>query len=246
MKKSLLVASLLCGTLLSAGEFEIGLGAQLIKPDGKFKYGKSSTATEIDLKSDLGIDDRKVSAKPYMQYSFGSHKIFANYEYYSADSTELLNKNINFDNKVYATGTNLYSKLEYNWFQTGYRYKALKKKDSYSLGVGVDVNVIDLKTELKNNTNSSSFDETLPLPTIALEGDVNIHNSLALVGKASFLPAGKVDYQEYYGGAKWECLLVDNVILNAGYQYKKLDLDVDDIDGHLDFSGFYIGAGYRF
>jgi hypothetical protein len=246
MKRSLLVAALLSGSILSAGEFEIGLGAQLIKPDGKFKYGSSSTSTEIDLSEDLGIDDQKASLKPYVQYTFGKNRVFANYEYYSADSTERLNKNIEFDNKVYAAGTNLYSKLEYNWFQTGYRYLALDKKESYSLGVGADINVIKMKMELNNNIQDAGFDETVPLPTLVADGTVNIYKSVALKAKAALMLTGKVDYQEYYGGATWECALIDNVILNAGYQYKRFDMDVDDFDGNLDFSGFYVGAGYRF
>eukprot|EP01022_Parablepharisma_sp_SALTPOND_P010666 TRINITY_DN143987_c0_g1_i1.p1 TRINITY_DN143987_c0_g1~~TRINITY_DN143987_c0_g1_i1.p1 ORF type:complete len:306 (-),score=10.78 TRINITY_DN143987_c0_g1_i1:50-898(-) len=246
MKRSLIVVALLSGSLLSAGEFEMGLGAQLIKPDGKFKYGSSSTSTEVDLSEDLGIDDQKVSIKPYLQYTFGKNRVFANYEYYSSDSTERLNKNIEFDNKIYSAGTNLYSKLEYNWFQTGYRYLALDKKESYSLGVGADINVIKMKMELNNNIQNASFDETVPLPTLVADGRVNIYKSLALKGKAAFLPTGKVDYQEYYGGLTWECAFIDNAILNAGYQYKRLDMDVNDMDGHIDFSGLYVGAGYRF
>ena len=43
-----------------------------------------------------------------------------------------------------------------------------------------------------------------------------------------------------------QCFLIDNGQCRLGYQSKKLDVDIDDFDGELKFSGAFLGFNYKF
>lgn len=244
MKRIILVLAA-WATVLSADQLSFEAGAQFLKPGGDFKYGGAGS-TDIKVKDDLGMDDYETSFKPEIKYETGDHEVFANYQYFDAKNTSNINKNITFAGKVYTVGTNTKSEINYQWTTAGYRYKFVNAKGVYVVAAGIDLNYIDLKVQMDSALQNDSYKKSQFGPGIGLDAAFYIYKSLHVDAKVAMQPFGDKAYENYYGGLKWDCLLLEGAYIRAGYEYKHLKLDQSSFDGDLTFQGPYAGVGYVF
>jgi len=243
--KKILILSLAASSLLFAGEFGVEVGAQQSKLKADFAYGDSSLRTKVD-ENDLGLDDKQTSIKPRLYYKSGNHTIDFDFEALDFSGSNLLTKTINFDDKVYTIGSKVDSTLEIDWYRLGYKYKVLGDEKSY-LNLGLDLNILDTDVGLKSSTINSSYSETIPLPTLVLSGNYSINDRVGVEAKFAGMSLGSNgNYTEIFAGVNMQCFLIDNGQWRLGYQSKKLEVDIDDFDGELKFSGAFLGFNYKF
>lgn len=243
MKRIFLVLVVLA-TFVNADSLSIEAGAQFMKPGGKFQYGNG--ATDIKVRDDLDMDDYETSFKPQITYETGNHQVFANYQYFDGKSTSDINKNITFAGKVYTVGASTKSEIDYQWTTAGYRYKFVNVPGVYVFAAGVDLNYIDLKVEMDNALQNNKYSKEQFGPGAGLDAAFYIYKSLHVDARIAMQPFGDRSYENYYGGLKWDCLLLDGAYVRAGYEYKHLKMETSSFDGDLNFQGPYVGVGYAF
>lgn len=245
MKKAIFL-SLVSASILTAGDLGVELGVSQTNLEADFEYGNAATRTKVD-EDLLGLDDKVTNIKPRVYYTSGNHTFDFDYESLDFSGSNTLTKNVVFDDKTYAINTNVRSTMEFDWYRLGYKY-SLVNNDNSNLKAGIDLNILDTNVGLDSDlTAASNYSETIPLPTLVLNGKYSFNENFAIEGKFAGLTAGsKGSYTEAFAGLNIKCLLLDNAHWRLGYQTKKLEIDVDDFDGELKFSGGFIGFNYKF
>lgn len=245
--KKVVLSSLIVASSMMAGDLQVELGYQQNKFDADFAYGNSNTRTVVS-ESDIGLEEKDSTVKPRLFYMSGNHTFDFDYESLDFSGSKNITRTIVFDDKTYTAGANVQSTLEIDWYRFGYRYKVLGDEKSY-LNLGLDINL--LKTDVGLDASalniSSNYSETLPVPTLVINGNYSINDMFGIEGKFAGISAGsKASYTEYFAGVNMKCLLLEGGKWKLGYQAKNLEVDVDDFDGELDFKGVYLGFNYTF
>lgn len=244
MKKAVVMSTFAAASLVAA-EFGIEAGYQQNKLSGDFAYGIEGQRTEVSPE-EIGLDDGSGTLKPRVYIKSGAHTFDFDYEAIDHSGSKTLQKTITFNEQTYNVGADVTSTYEMNWFRAGYRYNLHEDEKSYA-NIGLDLHIIDTEVGMKTTGIDEQFSETIPLPTLTVAGSYKFTEMVGAEAKLSGITAGdKGSYVEVYGGLNLDCLLVENGMWRAGYQYKNLDVDVDDFDGDLKMDGVYVGFNYRF
>lgn len=252
MKKTvkLCLASLIAitgtATTLSANDFGVELGVQKTTLDADFAYGSKNTRTKVS-ENELGLDRDNTTVIPSIFYKSGKNKLDFSFQSYDFNGYKRITKSIVYDNKTYIAGTNVSTTFKMDWYKLGYRYDLLED-DLYSLRVGTDVNLVKTKIELVSDiSGTKKFDELLPLPTLAVEGDYKFNKNFGVEGKISAMSIGsKATFSDLYVGLTAKLPLIENTKWKLGYQKKTIDVDSGDFDGKLAYKGVYLGVNYKF
>jgi hypothetical protein len=206
-----------------------------------------NTRTVIS-KDDLGLKSSDISVKPTLFYENNDHKFSLDYEKLDFSGSKTLTKDIIFNNKTYNVNTNIKSTMEFDWYRVGYAYKLLNNSSS-TLSLGLDLHIVDADIGIKDSTGTinESYSETIAIPAISLDGSYMINDTFGIDGKVSGIKVGsKASYTQYYAGVSAKCVFIENATWKAGYQYKKIDINIDDFDGDLKFKGLYLALNYKF
>lgn len=157
-----------------------------------------------------------------------------------------LNKSIDFNGETYAVNMPIESTLKLDWYRLGYRYSIVETGKA-NLAIGANIHIIKADIGLVSAATSDFYSQTVGLPILALNGSYQINSMFGIEGMISGITAGSSgNYVQMYGGITANCLLVKNGMWRLGYQYKKLSIDIDDLDGDLKFQGAYLGYRYKF
>lgn len=246
MKKTTLL-SLVTVTSLMASDFGIEIGAQKNKLDADIAYGNAVTRTTV-TENELGLKNSDTNVKPRLYYTTENHTFDLDFQSMDFSGSNTLTRTIVFDNRTYTANATVNSTLELDWYRFGYRYSVINDNNT-KLSIGADINIIDTDIGLNapSLNLSSSYSETIPLPTLVIEGNYAINDMFGIEAKAAGITAGsKAKYTEFYAGININCLLIENGQWRLGYQSKKFEVDIDDFDGELSFNGAYLGFNYKF
>ncbi|MGM0519714.1 MAG: hypothetical protein ACQERD_08750 [Campylobacterota bacterium] len=246
MKKTILL-SIFTASVLSASNFGVEVGASQSNLKADFQYGSNATATKVD-ENILGLDDKITTIKPRVYFNSGNHTFDFDYESLDFSGANTLTQDIEFDDETYTATTNIKSTMEIDWYRLGYRYSVINNGNTY-LNAGLDLNILDTNIGLEETAGNTSsyFDEVIPLPTLVLDGNYAFNEKVGVEAKFAGISVGSEgSYTEAYAGLNIQCLLLDNAKWRLGYKAKKLDVDVDDFDGELEFKGAFLGFNYKF
>ena len=250
MKKSIIFTGLaLAGSLAMAGEFGISLGYQHNQMDGDALYeGNVANPTKVDLQNTLGMDDSDGTFKPTLFYTSGNHIFSIDYESLSYSGDKVITETIRFGDETYNISDRIVSNMDIDWYTLGYRY-ALVKQDKLSLNLGLDINLLDAKLSLDSTLAQESLDELIPLPALAFDVAYDFGPATLKANFSGITVGNKGHYIDLYGGLTFDLedlASIKGASFDVGYQYKKLDVDISDLDAQMTFDGIYGGITYRF
>lgn len=243
------VAFLLAGSTAMAGEFGIGLGYQQNNLSGDALYeGSVANPTKVDLEDTLGMDDSDGTFKPTLYYKSGKHTFSFDYEALSYSGNTTITETIRFGDETYNVSDQVQSNMDLDWYTLGYRY-GIYTQDKLNVGIGIDINLIDTELALKTTFVEESVDELIPLPALALDIAYDFGPASLNANIAGITAGSSGYYVDMYGGFSFDLedlASIKGASLDIGYQYKKLDVDVDDLEAQMTFDGLYGGISYRF
>ena len=167
----------------------------------------------------------------------------------TSDGTTTLNRTFEFDNQVFAVGTDVAQDLDLSNIDATFYYEILDN-DLVSLDLGVTAKYIDGDITVASQGQSATQDLSAVIPMGYLYG------SFGLLGTGTKVFA-EVNYVSYDGsslsdmqfGVAYELIdsLAVDLALKAGVKKTKLELDdIDNLDADLTFDGAFISAELHF
>ncbi len=167
----------------------------------------------------------------------------------TSNGSTTLNRTFEFDDQVFAVGTQVAQDLDLSNIDATFYYELLDN-DLVSLDLGVTAKYIDGDVTVASQGQSATQDLSAVIPMGYLYG------SFGLLGTATKVFA-EVNYVSYDGsslsdmqfGVAYELIdtLAVDLALKAGVKKTKLELDdIDNLDADLTFDGAFISAELHF
>ncbi|MDR7120463.1 TIGR04219 family outer membrane beta-barrel protein [Rheinheimera soli] len=167
----------------------------------------------------------------------------------SSNGNTTLNRTFEFDDQIFAVGTNVAQDVDLSNIDATFYYEILDN-DLVSLDLGVTAKYIDGDISVATEGRNATQDLSAVIPMGYLYG------SFGLLGTGTKIFA-EVNYVSYDGsslsdmqfGIAYELIdsLAVDLSLKAGVKKTKLKLDdIDDIDADLTFDGAFISAELHF
>ncbi len=243
IKKNFLAFLLLLTTSLYAqndGNFfqtqaEIGLARSNLS--GHISIGSDNNSSRLDIKNDLGINGSKQGLKAMLTRSTTHHKFGFKVEKYEHSGSKKLSQNILYNGSQYANSSLINSEISMRWAKAKYRYRYTK-----NFSLGLDINGMRFKTIV----NDDEVKKTIVMPAIGVDYEKELEEGLNFITKASSTITGASSYRYAYAGFSYDLKVLHCTCLHIGYQYKKLNIDTNDIDIDLKYQGLYAGLAMKF
>ena len=241
MIRKLPFAFILCSTFLSADDSctmfqsEAEVGFEQSNFTGSIQAGEEGST--LDMKKDLGISKSKKGLKAMLSRSTTHHKFGFKLEKYEHSGSHKLSQDILFNGAQYATSTLINSQLSLKWAKLKYRYRFTP-----AFSVGTDINALRFKAMVNDNETK----KTIVLPSLGIEYDKELEEGLRFIAKTSSTLTGDSRYLYGYMGVSYDLKVIDCTSLHMGYQYKKLEINADDIHANMEYKGLYAGLAMKF
>lgn len=254
MKKTLLAAaacSLAIPTTASADFLGFFIGGGTYNAEFSGTFNSADTRREIDLEDDLGLDDDTAT---FFYVAF-EHPVpvLPNIKLVRTEmdqeSTSTLTEEIEFNNKTYSADAEVESKIDLSHTDVTLYYELLDNWVNFDLGLTVrqfDGELAITGTEATSGiTETAQEDVDFPVPLLygkaqfdlpltglyaAVEG-----NWIGFGGNVFFDATGKVGYETSIGFG-----------VEGGMRSITLEIDEDDLEADMDFTGLYLAAHYHF
>lgn len=218
--------------------------------------------TEIDMESDLDLDDSETLPAIYAGARLGKRWMVAG-EYYGLDrsGSRSVERDINFDGATFPVGVEVSSKMQSDIYRLTVGY-AFIRTDRAELGAAIGLHATNFELSLQGDTQTDigvirrqNHKRTFlaPMPTVGVFGTFEVTPKLVLTGRADYL---SLDIGDYDGSilnaqAALAYRVTDMIEVGAAYRYVDYGLDVDkgrytaSID--YDFKGpaLFIRASFR-
>lgn len=218
--------------------------------------------TEIDMESDLDLDDSETLPAIYAGARLGKRWVVAG-EYYGLDRTgsRTVDRDIDFDGATFPVGVEVSSKMQSDIYRLTVGY-AVFRNDRAELGAAIGLHATNFEIALQGDANvgvgvirqqNSKRTFLAPMPTVGVFGTFEVTPRLILTGRADYLSLDIGDYDGSILNAQAAIAykVTDMIEVGAAYRYVDYGLDVDkgrytaSVD--YDFSGpaVFIRAGFR-
>ncbi len=218
--------------------------------------------TEIDMESDLDLDDSETLPAIYAGARLGKRWVIAG-EYYGLDrmGSRTVDRDITFDGATFPVGVEVSSKMQSDIYRLTVGY-AFIQTDRAELGAAIGLHATNFDIALQGDADvgvgvirqqSSKRTFLAPMPTVGVFGTFEVTPKLVLTGRADYL---SLDIGDYDGSilnaqAALAYRVTDMIEVGAAYRYVDYGLDVDkgrytaSVD--YDFKGpaLFIRASFR-
>ena len=212
--------------------------------------GDHLAVKRFDVENIVGLEDS--STEPYVQamYRFNDrHALEFSYIDLDREGKQVLSIKLSPEgDPSYDIGTRVKSKFQVQTFRLGYRYALFTDKNkNLEIGAGLHITKFDFKIQAVAGANGeavigtkSDTGITAPLPAIGLKGAYRFGNDILIKGNVDFF---MITIDNYAGnlinsGAYVEYDAFKHMGLGAGYQYNRIDLEVDSdgLSGDADYT----------
>lgn len=209
--------------------------------DTRMRVGQNNIGDEIDLASDLGMDDEDIyGATIDLGLTRSSHVILSYWTVdYSGD--EVISRDLRYDGRSYVAGSRVRSDFDIDAYELGYAFDLINL-ESFCAGLLLQLNAFVIDSELRSNLlpipNEEDFNLLYPLPGIQF-GFRFLDNKAAVAGKFGGLWWQGSGWWD--GSAELAIYPIKNLGVSAGYRFMHYDISDDD-----DRYQFHAGRFYCF
>lgn len=246
MKKSVVLLSLGAIFALSSNAdtigFEAGAAYWGAKTSGNVEYKGSS----IDLEKDLGYGDLNTN---FLWASF-EHPVplipnlKIQHTTIDEDSSNTLDRNIEFDRTTYSASSVINSGLKLNQTDFILYYELLDNWVNFDFGI--NGKYLDAQVTISDSTNSSSKDLAYVIPMVYAKAKFDLpFSGLSVETDVSYIGYDANNFYDLKGGVSYETSF--GLGATVGYRYEKLELDdLSEVYSDIEISGAYAGVYYHF
>lgn len=236
---------------LEKDRFNLNIGGFFAEFDSSARISGDNIGTDIKFEDDLGVDDTELVLRVEANYRFTERSTmqFAFIDL-SRDGSETIERELNFDDTTYTTGSRLDTSFDFRGLKLAYTY-SIWQKPNYDIGFTAGTFVFDLEMEIESNQGQSDSDgSTSPLPMVGVRGSWQLRPQLFLRGNLEYfkISEGDIDGEldnlllalEYRFSGVWG--------VGAGYKYLNLELEDSDSNDEVkyEYQGllFYLNLVY--
>jgi len=243
--------------------FSVRIGGYITSFDTEVRAdGQGGRGTPIKLDSDLGLDDDYIVAnlgltwRPWQRHEFGLA-----YYRQSSDSTQVINRDFEFEDHFYETSSTVHSEVDLDAYEASYVWWAASR-ENWALGprVGLIWYRIELSLRLEADVNGQPVNGSIgdeveadvPAPTIGASWRWSPAEHWRFSADAGYftLSVDDIDGDVYFGraGVEWFPWQSAGFSLDYTSTRIKVDSNKSSFNGNVDFrdAGLRLGFVYRF
>ncbi len=235
----------------SPAAFEIAAGAWLQSPEGVISYKALSADDLIDLEKDMRYDDEtRFHGRIKVELPLFLPNIYLVAAPMEFEGTGQKNVNFTFGDDNFSASTDFYSKLRLDQYDIGLYYGLPFVKTAttgmLNVDLGINVRIADLEARIRQDATGLSEKKsvTLPIPMVYAAVQLTPLEWLVLEAEARGISYSGNSLYSLTGRVKW--MVFGPVFVSAGYRYDKVEIDEEDIEADIEFSGPVFEAGFKF
>ena len=237
-------------TTSPAENYHVELGAGFWNPTADMQIASGPGGSTVDLKNDLGLQDRKFGEFQLVVKAALKHKIRVQFIPISYTQTGTPRSSLTFNNQTYAAGAAVSSTLEWKAWRFGYEYDFVSNFRGFA-GTIVDLKYTDVNATLTAAGRTGSASVQAPIPALGGIARVYLAQNLSLTGELTGFrfPGGWIKSTSgHYADMDLYAMLnfVDAFGIRAGYRKFDIEYIRADDTGALKMSGPYLGVTLRF
>ena len=226
---------------LRAGVYDISASTRIRVDSSSGEFG-----TQIDLESDLNLEDNKSSRYVELSWRFKERHALE-IERFGLDraGVETLTAEIKFGDEIYEAGALVTSFFNTDVTRISYAY-VFKSSDRFSFAASAGIHVTSIRTGIseiapanQSLENIEVAEVTAPLPVIGISAGWGITDRLAVFGRAQIFRLEFGDYRGHldHASLKMEYELSEHIAAGIGYDLFDIMVSVDKTyyDGSVRF-----------
>ncbi len=237
-------------TTLPAENYHVELEAGFWNPSADIQITSGASGSNVDLKRDLGLVDKKSGEFQLIIKPATKHKIRVELIPISYTQTATLPRDVTFNGQGYAAGTAVSSTFDWKAWRFGYEYDAVSNPRGF-FGTILEVRYADVGANITAGGRVSAAAERRPVPGIGAIGRLYLASNLSFTGElAGFsLPGNLIKSASgHYLDWDWYAMLTftDAMSVRAGYRKLNMEYTLTNDSGSFTLAGWYAGAALRF
>lgn len=218
--------------------------------------GDALPASDIDIDSELGIDDEENAQELQVYVNipyFG--RFYAGYWWVDFEGDQTLTRTITFADRTFTAGTQVDTQLELDMYYLTYEFglPIPLGSDDVSLSVGVQIGVRALLVDASIDSSLFSAQDSggTGIPVVGLHGILQLTRflraELELAGMAASYASTSLRYFDGFAELVGQ---VGPVFAGLGYKWASVDLKDErgdvDLEADVEIAGVYLTVGARF
>lgn len=202
--------------------------------------------TDLNLVSDLGLDDHENFPEGRITFNLGNHSIRYAYMPLSWSGDTALSNTITFAGKTFPVSSGVSTDVQVDYHRFSYKYDVINKLKN-RLGFIVEVKYLDGRVNLKDA--AFGLDEStrlqIPMPAVGVGGQLSIPFLANIRAEITGMSLGSTAYV-VDGEANVGFHPLPFVNLSAGYRYLKFHVEQDDDTGSVALRGPFVTISAAF
>jgi hypothetical protein len=204
----------------------------------------------IDVKRDLGVVDKRMSALNLVLRPARAHKFRFEYLPIKYEASSVLNKDIIFNGIRYRLGLPLNTAFDWKTYSFGYEFDFVQKNWGY-VGFILEAKYTDVQVSLASPIERQFARARGPIPAIGANARVYVVPNISITGEFSaFKIPDSIDERynahyvdlNFYGTVNF----TNNVGVKGGFRSRDVGYLIKADTGSLLLRGIYLGAVVRY
>jgi len=202
--------------------------------------------TDLNLVSDLGIDDHESFPEGRITLEFGHTRLRYAYMPLSWSGNTTISRNLSFAGKTFPLSTQVSTDVQFDYHRFSYEYDFIDKLNN-RFGIIVEVKYLDGRVNLKDA--AFGLDEStrlqIPIPAVGVGGELAIPFLANIRAEITAMGLGSLAYV-IDGEANIGFKPLPFVNVSAGYRYLKFHFDRDSDTGGVTLRGPFVTISANF
>jgi hypothetical protein len=237
-------------TTSPAENYHVELGAGFWNAVADMQIASGAGGSSIDVKNDLGLEDRKAWEFQAVVKLALKHKIRVQFIPISYTQTGVPRSTVTFGGQTYPAGIAVNSTLDWKAWRFGYEYDFVSNQRGF-FGTIVDVKYTDVSATLTAGGRIGAASARAPIPALGGIGRIYLASNLSLTGELTgfAFPGGWIKSTSgHYADMDIYAMLnfVDSFGIRAGYRKFDVEYVRENDTGTFKLSGPYLGVSIRF
>jgi hypothetical protein len=206
----------------------------------------------IDLKRDLGVVDKRMTALDLVLRPTSAHKFRFQYLPIKYEASSTLNHDIVFNGIRYRLGVPVNSTLDWKTYSLGYEFDFVQKDWGF-VGFILEAKITDVQVSLNSPilTTPEFAQMRAPIPALGGIGRVYVVPNISITGEFSMfkLPDtidGRYNAHYYDLNIYGTVNFTNHVGVKGGYRSRDVGFLVETDSGSFDLKGIFFGAVLRY
>ena len=212
--------------------------------------GLGIQGSEIDLKRDLGVVDKHMSALDLVLRPASRHKFRFQYLPIKYEASATLNQDVIFNGIRYRVGLPVNSSLDWKTFSMGYEFDFVEKNWGF-VGFILEAKYTDVQVALKSPIESQFARARGPIPALGGIGRVYVVPNISITGEFSaFKIPDSIDnrYNAHYVDLNiyGTVNFTNNIGVKGGFRSRDVGYLIKTDSGSFLLRGIFLGAVVRY